>query len=295
VDTLPVMRDADLKARVTGRTATVTVGQSAMDTPAGRKLNISDVVFEVPDMAPKPSPARVKLRIDGPVPAVAEILNSDRLSEFTGSLVDPNSSKGTVTAQVMLGLPMKRELTKADTTYSISADLTGFAADHLVMNQKLEANSLKVAANNQGYQVKGDVRINGQPASLDYRKPADGDADIKLQATLDDASRARLGPDLGPAVSGALPIKLIGRWSLIARAARHRCRSDGAEAGYILPAGQTARQVQPCGLQRGAEAQSTHFEDIVVDGGGVSIKGSLRSIRTTIAERQLSGLFAIRW
>ena len=142
-------------------------------------------------MAPKPSPARVKFRIDGPVPAAAEILASDRLSEFSGTLIDPNSSKGTVSAVVTLGLPIKRELTKADTTYTVTADLGGFAADQLVMNQKLEANTLKVVANNQGYQVKGDVKINGQPASLDYRKPSEGDADVKLQATLDDASRAR--------------------------------------------------------------------------------------------------------
>src|SRR6266566_1379712 len=62
VDTLPSVRDADLKAHVTGRTATVTIGQGAVDTPAGRKLNITDFVFEVPDMAPKPSPSRVKFR-----------------------------------------------------------------------------------------------------------------------------------------------------------------------------------------------------------------------------------------
>ena len=49
-------------------------------------------------MAPKPSPAKVKFRIDGPVPAVAEILASDRLSEFSGTLIDPNSSKGTISA-----------------------------------------------------------------------------------------------------------------------------------------------------------------------------------------------------
>jgi len=30
------------------------------------------------------------------------------------------------------------------------------------MNQKLEADRLKLTANNQGYQVKGDVKINGQ-------------------------------------------------------------------------------------------------------------------------------------
>src|ERR1700736_2123971 len=74
VDELPLVRDADLKARVTGRTATVTIGQAASDTPSGRKLNISDFIFEVPDLAVKPAaPARVKFRIDAPVPAVAEI------------------------------------------------------------------------------------------------------------------------------------------------------------------------------------------------------------------------------
>src|SRR6202043_626261 len=41
VDKLPSVRDADLKAHVTGRTATVTIGQAVADTPAGRKLNIT--------------------------------------------------------------------------------------------------------------------------------------------------------------------------------------------------------------------------------------------------------------
>jgi hypothetical protein len=278
VDELPSVRDADLKARVTGRTATVTIAQAAADTPMGRKLNISDFVFEVPDMAPKPAPARVKLRIDGPVPAAAEVLASNRLSEFSGTLVDPNSSKGTVSAVVTLGLPIKRELTKADTTYAISADLGGFAADKLVMNQKLEANALKVIANNAGYQVKGEVKINGQAATLDYRKPAQGDADIRLLATLDDASRARLGLDLGPAVTGVIPIKLVGKIAGAEGDSRLGIVADltGLKLDNILPgwvklAGKSSRAV----FNVVQKPQSTRFEDIVIDGGGASIKGSI--------------------
>jgi hypothetical protein len=278
VDELPLVRDADLKAHVTGRTATVTIGQAASDTPAGRKLNISDFVFEVPDMAPKPAPARVKFRIDGPVPAVAEILASDRLSDLSGTLIDPNSSKGTVSALVTLGLPIKRLLTRADTTYAVTADLGGFAADRLVMNQKLEANALKIVANNQGYQVKGDVRINGQAASLDYRKPNEGDADIKLQATLDDASRARLGFDLGPAVSGAIPIKLVGKIGGPDRDSRFgidadltALKLDNILPGWVKLPGKSSRAV----FNVVQKQQSTRLEDIVIDGGGVSIKGSL--------------------
>jgi hypothetical protein len=278
VDELPSVRDADLKAHVTGRTATVTIGQAVADTPSGRKLNISDFVFEVPDMAPKPAPARIKFRIEGPVPAAAEILASDRLSEFSGTLIDPNSSKGTLAAVVTLGLPIKRALTKADTTYAVTADLGGFAADKLVMNQKLEADKLKVVANNQGYQVKGEVKINGQMASLDYRKPNDGDADIKLQATLDDTSRARLGFDLGPAVSGAIPIKLIGKIGAPDRDSRMGIEADltSLKLDNILPGwvklpGKSSRAV----FNVVQKPQSTRLEDIVIDGGGVSIKGSL--------------------
>ncbi len=278
VDGLPSVHDGDLKAHVTGRTATVTIGQGAADTPAGRKINFSDFVFEVPDTHQKPAASRVKFRVDGPVPAAAEILASDRLSDLSAMPIDPSSSKGTFTATINLGMPVKGELTKQDTTYSVAADLSGFACDKLVMNQKLEANALRVVANNQGYQVKGDVKINGQAATLDYRKPAEGDADIKLAATLDDASRARLGLDLGPAMSGSIPVKVSGKLAggdhesrVGVEADLTALKLDNILPGWVKLPGKTSHatfNVVP-------KAQSTRFEDIVIDGGGVSIKGSL--------------------
>ncbi|MDH6258948.1 DUF3971 domain-containing protein [Bradyrhizobium sp. BR13661] len=279
VDGMPVVHDADLKAHVTGRTATVNIAQGIADTPAGRKITISDFTFEVPDMAPKPSPSRTRFRVDGPVPAAAEMLSNDRLSDLSSTVVDPNTSKGTFTANIQLGLPVKGELTKADTVYAVTADLNGFSAEKLVMNQKLEANNLKVVANNQGYQVKGDVKINGQAASLDYRKATDGDADVKLQTTLDDASRARLGFDLSPAVSGSVPVKVSGKIAggpdqttkLGIEADLTSVKLDNILPGWVkLPgkAGKATFKVVPT-------AQSTRLEDIVIEGGGASIKGSL--------------------
>ncbi|MBN9014625.1 MAG: hypothetical protein J0H25_16665, partial [Rhizobiales bacterium] len=278
VDELPSIHNADLRAHVTGRTATVTIGQGSIDTQGGRKLNVSDAVFEVPDMAPKPAPARVRFKLDGPVAAVAEVLASDRLSEFSNTPIDPNTAKGTVSAQITLGLPIKRELTKADTTYAITADVSGFSADHLVMNQKLEAAAMKIVANNQGYQVKGDVRINGQPASLDYRKLGNGDADVKLQATLDDASRARLGFDLGAGANGPVGVKLAGRIGSSERDSKiaidadlTALKLDNLLPGWTKPSGKTSRAT----FNVVQKPQSTRLEDIVIDGGGASIKGTL--------------------
>jgi hypothetical protein len=143
------------------------------------------------------------------------------------------------------------------------------------MNQKLEANALKIVANNQGYQVKGDVKINGQAAALDYRKPSEGDADIKLFATLDDASRARFGFDLGPAVSGAIPVKLMGKIGGDTRmgidADLTALKLDNCLPGWVKPLGKSTRAT----FNVVQKPQSTRLEDIVIEGSGVSIKGSI--------------------
>jgi hypothetical protein len=116
VDGLPAVRDADLAVHVTGRTATVKIGQASAVTPGGRKLALSEAVFEVPDLAPKPSPSRLRFRIDAPVPAALEVLNSERLVDLAGMPIDPATSKGTVSARVALGMPVQGVLTEADTT-----------------------------------------------------------------------------------------------------------------------------------------------------------------------------------
>uniref|UniRef100_E6VM16 YhdP central domain-containing protein n=1 Tax=Rhodopseudomonas palustris (strain DX-1) TaxID=652103 RepID=E6VM16_RHOPX len=278
VDGMPTVKDADMRVRVTGRTATVAINQANADTDGGRKIALSDILFEVPDLAPKPAPSRIRFKLEGPVPGVAEVLASGRLSDAAALPIDPNTSKGNVSAQVALGMPIQRELTKQDTSYSITADLSGFSADKVAMGQKLEANTLKVIANNQGYQVKGDVKINGQAAALDYRKPVDGDADVKLQATLDDASRARLGADLGSGLSGPLGVKLNGKIGDNEQDSKFAIEADltPVKIDNLLP-GWSKQPGKPgkAAFNVVRKPQSTRLDDVTVEGGGTLIKGSL--------------------
>jgi hypothetical protein len=279
VDGLPAVTDAGLRVRITGRTANVSIAQAGMETAGGRKVGVSDFVFEIPDMAPKPMQTRVRFRVDAPVPSIAEILSSDRWSEFSGVPIDPATSKGTTSAMVTLAMPLKKELTKHDTMYTVNADLNGVAVDKLVMNQKLESNNLKLVANNQGFQIKGDIKVNGQNAVLDYRKPAgDADADVRVTATLDDASRARLGLDLGPSATGAIPLKLNGKIGTGDRDSRFgieadlsNLRIDNLLPGWIKTPGRSAKAT----FVVVRKDQSTRFEDVVIEGGGALIKGNL--------------------
>jgi hypothetical protein len=279
VDGLPAIREADLTVRITGRSATVMVPRGVVEVSPGRKITVSNGVFEVPDTFPKGPLSRARFKLEGSVPAVAELLNADRLRDASGPPVDPASSRGNVTAQVAVQVPLKRDIPKGATTYSMTADITNFVAERMVMGQKVEAPVLRVTAGSQGYQIKGDVKINGTPAVLEYKKPrSDSDAEISVRATLDEAARGRLGFDLGSMVTGPVPVKLGGRLTSNDRDTRFNVEADLTPAkidnllpGWTKPAGRAAR----ASFVMIKQAQATRFEDLLIEGSGASVKGTV--------------------
>lgn len=279
VDGLPPIREADLTTRITGRTATISVGRGTVELASGRKLTLTNGVFEIPDTLPQSPPARVRFRIDGSVQAAAELLALDKLRDTSGSLVDPTTSRGTVSGQVTMGLPIARDPAPGSTTYNVNLDLANFGADRMIMGQKLEAQALRVVATNQGYQIKGDVKINGTPAVLEYRKPkGEGEAEVRIAATLDEAARNRMGFDTGSMITGPVPMKFAGRVAgdkdarFAVEADLTPAKIDNLLPGWTKPAGKAAR----ASFTVTNKPQSTRFDDLVVDGGGgAQVKGSL--------------------
>ena len=280
VTELPPIRDADLITRVVGKNVVISLGRGVVDLASGRRLTIANGVFEIPNSQMKKPPARVRMRIEGPVPAAAELLASDRLREASGSPLDPAGSKGTVTAQVSLNLAIDPDMPKGAVKYNIIADIANFAVDKFVMDQRIEAQSLRITADPDGYEARGDVRIGGMPAMVDYRRPrGDGEGELRLQATFDDAARTRFGFDLNGAVSGPIPIRLgakiapsadqDSRFAIEADSPRRRSTTCCRAGPSRPPAG--ARHLH----DDVAQGANTRIDDIAIEGGGVSVKGSV--------------------
>jgi Protein of unknown function len=277
---LPAIRDADVNLKISGRTAVIGVGRGTVELSPGRKLAVTNGTFEVPDTHPNSPLAKVRFRVDGPVAAAAELLALERLREYSGTPLDPATSRGTLSAQIQLGMQLRPDMPPGSTQYSMNIDLSNFSADKLVMNQKVEANTLRVTANNQGYYIRGDVKLNGVPANLDYRKPrGDADAEVRIQATLDEAARQKLGFDLAAYLSGPIPIKVNGRIPAIEgepnrlaiEADLTQARVDRLLPGWNKPAGRSARSSFTM-ISR--PQQSTRFEDFSIEAAGTSVKGS---------------------
>ncbi len=281
-DGLPEIRDADLVTRVKGRTATVSLGRGIVEMPSGRRLTMANGVFEVADTAPANPPAKVRARVEGPVAAAAELLGLDRLKEAANIPIDPATSRGNLLATINLALPLNTEVRSGTLTYSIAADIVNFSADRFLMSQKVEAQTLRAVASNQGYQIKGDMRIGGAPASVELRHGSgEPDSELHMQGTLDDAARARFGFDPGGAVTGSVPVKIGGRFAfggdqenrLAVEADFTQAKIDNLVPGWSKSANRPARAT----FTYVGKGKAGRFEDIVFDGGGATIRGSVET------------------
>jgi hypothetical protein len=277
--TLPAIRDADLTAHMTGGFANLSLGRGTVDVTPGRKLNIANGVFEIPNTHLKPQPARVTFRIDGSMPAVAALLASDGLRDNGGIVLDPAASRGTVAAQVTVNLLVGRDVPKDSATYTVTANLTNFAADKMLMGQRVEASALRVTASTDGYQITGDVKINGTPATIDLNKrKGAADADLRMQAMIDEAARRRLGINLGGAVIGTIPVKVVTRTSsdssdppMTVDADLTPVKIDDLLPGWVKAAGKPAHATYTLVKT----AQTLRFDDLTIAGSGTDVKGSV--------------------
>ncbi len=277
---LPALRNADLNVHIAGRYVSITLNKAIADLPSGRKLVMSAGQFEVPDTAPHAPPAHVRFKLDGPVPAAAELLAMDRLRDASGAPFDPATTRGTMSAQVQLSMPLRPDLPPGATNYAITVDATNFSAEHMIMGQKVEAAALKVIANNQGFLLKGDVKIGGTPASLEYRKMhGDDAAEVQIDGMLDAAAQKKLGLDPSNTISGSIPIQLTGRVDVTSdhngrfsiAADLTPCQIDGFLPGWVKPSGKPARAT----FTLTTTPQSIHIDDLLIEGASGGAKGSI--------------------
>ena len=278
VDGLPLIREADMTVRVTSRSAVVSLGKGVIEVSPGRRLAVTNGAFEVPDTRPTPPPATVRFRVEGPVPTAAELLNTERLREFSGSPFDPATTRGTLSAQINLAIPLRPDLPRGSTQYNMVVDLTNFTAEKLLFGQKVESPALRITATNQRYEIKGDVKFANTPATIEYKKVLnDPDAELRLAAVVDDAARQRIGLDVGPMLIGAVPVKLSGRIGSGDRESRFNVEADLTTAklenllpGWVKPAGKPARAM----FLMTKDKNAIRFDDLLVDGPGVLAKGT---------------------
>ena len=278
VDGLPAIKDADLTTRIKGRNVVVNVGRGMVELESGRKLTVSNGVFEVPDTDPKSPPARARLKVEGAVAAVAELVALDRLKDASGAPIDPATSRGNVVGLISVGLPIMKDPPQE------RAQLQHRARCQQFRRRQDDDGPEDRGADAQGHgqsarhadQGRCAHQRHARRARLSQSRATSPKPMCACTLVLDDAARARFGFETGPALTGPVPVKLAGRLSadkesrIAVEADLTQAKIDNLMPGWVKPSGKPNRAT----FTVVSKDKATRFEDVVIDGSGALVKGS---------------------
>lgn len=273
---LPPIRDAKLSVVVTGRSVRADMPEAVIVTPQNRRLFMADGTFFMPDYFPREPKAQIQVKINGPADAGIELLGLDALKGPTGTAYDPSTTRGKVSALVQIHIHFRQVQDPADTTYSVEASLTDFGVDAIFGDHRLEGATVSAFATPAGILLRGDGKIAGAPMSFEYEKKKDvADAFVRVNATLDDASRAKLGVNL-PAVIGPTPVKVVGTTDNVVTRANIELDLTAARITDLVP-GLTKLPGKPLKARFASTdaGKTVRINDLTLEGSGTLVRGSI--------------------
>lgn len=276
---LPPIRDAEISAVVTGRTARVKIPKAAIVTKGNRRFALTDGLLEVLNHAPPNPQGTIHFRFNGPADAIAETVNLEPLRGALGVTLDPASTKGTVAAAANFDLIFKKQPAKGDVKYTFDAALSNFSSDAVVNGQRVDGMNAKLVVTADEINIKGDGKIAGAQSIFEYRKSREtNDANFRIATTLDDAARARAGFDLAPWLTGTVGVKSQGQIN-----AKNESRIDvdadlsGTRIADLVPGWSKAPgRASRATFKLIHRDNNYRIEDLNVSGSGTALKGVLQ-------------------
>jgi hypothetical protein len=273
---LPAISGAKAVISVTGQNARIRVTNGVIDLGKKRRLTIPEGTFVVLEHFRNPATGTVQMRIDGSGDAIADLLSRDLLKGETGFTLNPDTTRGNVTANLRIELPLKRELLRSEVRYAAEADVTNFSADNIVKGQKIEGGSGKVTVSANQFFIKGEGKIGGAQSVFEYTKPREKpDAEFRVVANFDDAARNRFGIELS-SLTGPVMVRATGVTN--EKETRVNIDADLTAAtivelapGWNKPAQRPARAV----FRLVDRDNAVKLEEVSVTGSGVNLKGSI--------------------
>ena len=274
---VPPLTAIDASGVVTGHTFDMAVHHGEMEVSTGRRLTLADGDFRIPDNQPKVMPAAVQAHVTGGVDVLADLLSRDALKPYASLPLESGTLKGQFDGHLALGLKIGDDVPPGQVSVAADATATNLSIEKLVGKQGLTDATIKLDLDKGALHAKGDGRILGAPASIELRKPASGAGEAVVTMALDDAARTRAGFAAGGAVKGVIGVRLtapVASGEKI-RAALDldfaKASIDGPIAGVGKPMGKPGR----ASLTVVPHDASTSLDDIVFEGGGVTLRGSV--------------------
>ncbi len=272
---VPPLRGINGVGHMTGRTATFTVANAALDAGDDRVLSLSGGSFHIADTGLKPTPAVIEARVTGSVEAVGQLLSYDALKPYANLPLDPATLRGQNDGTLELDMKLGPNMGPADITLKINTDVTNFTAERLIGNEKLDAATLNVNVDPAGgLKTSGQGMMFGVPVTIAMTRLPGKAAEASIAMTLDDAARTRLGFGSIPGLSGPIGAKMsapIGTGEKPkARVELDLSHADFEISGISKPAGQPGKMT----FVLAVNDTGSLLDQLVIDAGTIQLRGT---------------------
>lgn len=229
------------------------------------------------------SPGVFEMDAEGPVSDVLGLLDMGPFDYPSRYGITSSNIGGHGRGTVMLSMPMLRHPPREAIDFSADAIVTDFSMPELMAGVGLTGGVLDFHIDRDGIRASGDVLLDGVAAQMTWDENFDNEAQpssYRVQATLSDSDRVRLGADVGSALTGpvAVDVRARGQGRNIRSVA---VDADLTAATVIIP---RTEWIKPAGEPAMAEMQLT-----LPEGGGLVMD----RIHLTGDRTDIHGSFAI--
>lgn len=281
--TLRPTRDAPLitlnaaAGAATGRRTSADIDGGWLEPASGQRLEILPSKLAVANTAARPAILDLSIQARGHLNTMLAVLAAPSLRDVTGLPPDLVAADGQIEGRLQLAIPLSRQVAGKDVRFEVRADLRRVVIDNLIKGERLDQGNFALTGKSGSVLIKGDARLFGTPAQVEFRADAGKPAIATAKATLDDAALARRGLDLRPALAGPVLASMsvhpgrAGPQSLEIELDLVRARIESGIAGISKKAGQPGRAK----FSVNNRPEGAILDNIEVDFGPVSARGRI--------------------
>lgn len=276
---LPLMEGVSGDGRLKDNNFDLNLVTATSKLPGGESLKLNSGSFQARSVALEEVPGTFTFDIEG---NVQSMLNFAALPDLkmmeANSLSSLQKLKGTARAVVTIAMPLIKDVPKERVQISTKIKLTGVEVPNVIAGLDITGGDLDVDLGTDLITISGPAKFNGLNAKLTWVKPrGEGAATAEVFATLDTATREKMGLKIKDYVIGDIPVRAVltkdTKGNTVAEV-----RADLSTAVLKLGALGWKRPATP-----GTKAsfvfrttdQGRSIDNFVLDGDGLSLRGNV--------------------
>ena len=205
---LPPLEDVHVSGKVDGRSATITGGSARVALADGRQLDMSRADFAFDDFWAIENSAAITFRLEGGADAVASLMRAPLIARDTPVVLEPGMVSGNVVLDVAVAPRFSVAPGPHEASIAVSGHLAEITLRDAFAGEDLREGRFSLSYRNGALDLAGEALLGEDRVGLSVSRPRDGALALRVDTVLDAAARERRGIDLGPTISGSLPVSI---------------------------------------------------------------------------------------